>query len=49
VADRIERAGRRAGLYLSDRFLRIELLETIKAQARAEFDPARAGVEAAAA
>jgi hypothetical protein len=49
AADRIERAGKRAGLYLGDGFLRIELLETIKAQTRAEFEQARAGGETAAA
>lgn len=46
---RIERAGRRVGLYLDDGFLRIELLDTIKEQARAEFERARAASAAAAA
>ena len=46
---RIERAGKRAGLYLEDGFLRIELLDTIKEQARAEFERARAANEATAA
>jgi hypothetical protein len=46
---RIERAGKRAGLYLGDGFLRIELLDTIKAQARAEFERTRASSDSAAA
>lgn len=46
---RIERAGKRAGLYLGDGFLRIELLDSIKEQARAEFERARAASEATAA
>jgi hypothetical protein len=37
---RIERVGDRVGLYRSDKRLRIELLETIKAQARAAFEHA---------
>jgi hypothetical protein len=46
---RIERAGRKAGLYLGDGFLRIELLNTIKEQARAAFERSRAASEATAA
>ena len=46
---RIERAGKRAGLYVGGGFLRIELLDTIKEQARAEFERARAASEATAA
>ncbi len=45
---RIERAGRRVGLYPTSRSLRIELLETIKAQTLTEFEQSRAGSQAAA-
>lgn len=45
---RIERAGQRVGLYQSDRRLRIELLDTIKAQTRADFERARTIATAAA-
>jgi hypothetical protein len=46
---RIERAGERVGLYLSDKYLRIELLDTIKAQTAAAFETARAAAEPKAA
>ena len=46
---RIERAGERVGLYLSDKYLRIELLDTIKAQTVAAFETARAAAEPEAA
>ncbi|HEY1714607.1 MAG TPA: hypothetical protein VGG07_17030 [Solirubrobacteraceae bacterium] len=46
---RIERAGRRVGLYATSRSLRIELLGTIKAQTLAEVERPRAKREAAAA
>jgi len=45
---RIERAGQRVGLYRSDPHLRVELLDTIKAQTRAEFERGRAVGTAAA-
>jgi len=45
---RIERAGQRVGLYRSDPHLRLELLDTIKAQTRAEFERGRAVGTAAA-
>jgi hypothetical protein len=46
---RIERAGKRVGLYLSDEYLRIERLDTIKAQTVAAFETARAPAEPKAA
>ena len=46
---RIERAGERVGLYLSDKYIRIELLDTIKAQTVAAFETARAAAERTAA
>ena len=46
---RIERAGERVGLYLSDKYLRIELLDTIKAQTVAAFETARVAAEPKAA
>jgi hypothetical protein len=45
---RIERAGRRVGLYPTSRSLRIELLDTIKAQTLTEFEQSRARSQAAA-
>ncbi len=45
---RIERAGRRVGLYPTSRSLRIELLETIKAQTLTEVERSRVKSEAAA-
>ena len=46
---RIERAGKRVGLYPSDKYLRIELVDTIKAHTVAAFETARATSEPKAA
>ena len=48
-ARRIERAGERVGLYLSDKYLRIELLGTIKTQTAAAYQTARTTAEPTAA
>jgi hypothetical protein len=45
---RIERAGDRVGLYQRSGYLRIELLDTIKAETLAEFERSRSGTHPAA-
>jgi hypothetical protein len=49
ACSRIEKAGRRVGLYPSSRQLRIETLDTIKAQTHAGYQQARTAGQAAAA